>query len=53
LGDLPATVEEAKLHDDWPQWKASLDKEMNHHIKAATWELVDPPKDVNIIGRKS
>jgi hypothetical protein len=52
LGDPPNTVEEAKGRDDWPQWKESLEKEMSHHINAGTWELVDPPKGVNIIGSK-
>ena len=45
----PITLDEALKN---PIWKKSMDKELKPQIDKNTWELVIPPKGVNIIGSK-
>jgi Reverse transcriptase (RNA-dependent DNA polymerase) len=51
-GDNPKNVEEARKPDDWPEWDASIKKELQQHAEVGTWELVEPPKGANIVGSR-
>jgi len=35
---------------DWPKWDQSIHHELEQLEQMGAWELVDPPKDANIIG---
>ena len=35
---------------NWPEWEKSIWCELNQHEQVGTWELVDPPSGVNIVG---
>ena len=35
---------------DWPKWDQSIHHELEQLEQMGAWELVDPPKDTNIIG---
>ena len=45
----PMTVDKALNN---PIWKKSMDQELKAQIDKNTWELVIPPKNVNIVGSK-
>ena len=50
---LPYTsLAEAKRRPDWLQWEQGIREELATLDKASTWELVDPPAGVNIVGSK-
>ena len=44
----PLTVEAAKKLEDWPEWQASIENELNIHKKLGTGELVTPLPNANI-----
>lgn len=48
----PRTLAEAKSRPDWPLWEKAIMEELEVLEKAGTWEVVDAPPDVNIIGSK-
>ena len=48
----PPTVEKARALDDWPEWDASIRKELTQHGKMGTWTLVEPPDNANIVGSR-
>jgi len=48
----PRTLAEAKSRPDWPLWEKAIVEELEVLRKAGTWEVVDAPKDANIVGSK-
>ena len=48
----PCMLAEAKSHPDWPLWEKVIAEELELLRKAGTWEVVDAPLDVNIVGSK-
>ncbi|UYV67827.1 hypothetical protein LAZ67_5002157 [Cordylochernes scorpioides] len=48
----PKDAEEALSGRDSYFWKKAMEEEFDSLIKNKTWELVDPPKNRNIIGTK-
>ena len=46
----PANIAKAKHLEDWPEWDKSIQCELDQHEKMRTWELVEPPEGVNIVG---
>ena len=48
----PQSLAEAKSRPDWLLWEKAVDEEMKSLQDAGTWEVVEMPKDVNIIGSK-
>ncbi|KAG5715707.1 hypothetical protein E4T56_gene198 [Termitomyces sp. T112] len=48
----PRSVAEAKRRPDWKLWEKAIEDEPESLRKAGTWELVDKPTDVNIVGSK-
>ena len=46
----PTNIEEAHTQSNWPEWQKSIWCELNQHEQVGTWELVDPPSGVNIVG---
>ena len=50
VGNDPVNIAQAKQLDDWPDWDKSIQNELDQHEKMRTWELVEPPNGVNIIG---
>jgi len=57
LASIPAGVEhksEAKAwgSPDWPHWEGAMAKEVSELTAKHTWELVDVPPGVNIIGSR-
>ena len=48
----PRNLTEAKSHPDWLLWEKAVDEEMKSLRDAGTWEVVEMPKDANVIGSK-
>jgi hypothetical protein len=48
----PRTVQEALARSDGDKWKAAIDEEMASLNKNHTWELVDMPKNRNLVSCK-
>ena len=48
----PRSLAEAKSHPDWLLWEKAAEDEMKSLRDAETWEVVEMPKDVNVIGSK-
>ena len=48
----PANIEEARTQSDWPEWEKSIRCELEQHEQIGTWELVDLPSGINIIGNQ-
>jgi hypothetical protein len=51
-GDDPTSLNNAQSRDDWPQWDASIKRELGQHATIGTWDLVEPPAGLNIVGSK-
>ena len=45
-----ANIAEAKHLEDWPEWDKLIECELDQHEKMHTWELIEPPNGVNIVG---
>ena len=43
---------EAKKRPDWPLWEKAIQEELGALKAAGTWEVVDEPEGVNIVGSK-
>ncbi len=50
--DEPASVKEAMVRHDWPEWNMAMKREYNLLIENGTWELVSPPNRANVINGK-
>jgi len=50
-GDL-TNLKDAHSCDDWPQWDASIKRELHQHADVGTWDLVKPLDGMNIVGSK-
>ena len=48
----PRNLKEAMSQSDWPLWERAIEEELKALREAGTWEVVDVPKDVNIVGSK-
>jgi hypothetical protein len=48
----PKNLSEAKKRPDWPLWEKAIEEELETLKAAGTWEVVDAPKDVNVVGLK-
>ena len=48
----PASLAEAKRRPDWPNWEQVLAEALTTLHEAGTWEIVEPPPGVNIVGSK-
>ena len=48
----PGNLREAKGQVDWELWKKAMEEELTMLNDAGTWELIDPPTGVNIVGSK-
>jgi hypothetical protein len=48
----PQSLAKAKAWPDWPLWEKAIQEEISVLKAAGTWELVDAPKGVNIVGSK-
>lgn len=46
----PRSLTEAMKSPDWPRWREAMDEEMEALKTHKTWEVVDTPKGVNIVG---
>jgi hypothetical protein len=46
----PRSLNEAKKSPDWPRWKEAMDEELVALEAHHTWEVVNKPKNVNIVG---
>lgn len=49
---LPNTIQEARESMDSENWEVAVETELSTLREKNTWELVDPPKDKNIIGNR-
>lgn len=38
------------MSPDWPHWKAAMEKEIANLREHDTYDLVEPPSSVNIVG---
>ena len=41
---------EAKCGPDWLRWREGMEEELNALKEYTTWEIVDDPKNINIVG---
>ena len=48
----PSSLAEAKHRPNWLQWEQGIREELVMLNKAGTWELVEPPAGMNIVGSK-
>ncbi|UYV60237.1 hypothetical protein LAZ67_1000515 [Cordylochernes scorpioides] len=48
----PKDLDQALSSEDLHLWKRAMKEEYSSLLKNGTWELVDPPKNKNIIGNK-
>lgn len=49
-GQEPLTLAQAQASPDWPHWKIAIDKENANLLDHDTYELVEPPTNMNIVG---
>ena len=45
----PNTIREAEKREDWLQWKEAMEDEINRLKAFETWDVIDKPKDVNVV----
>ena len=48
----PRNLGEAKKRPDWPLWEVVIEEELKTLKEAETWEVVEVPAGVNVIGSK-
>ena len=48
----PTTINEAKMHLDWPKWDDAIQAKLKSLADVHTWNMVEHPKDVNVISCK-
>ena len=48
----PLSLDEAKGRPDWPKWVTAIQEELATLKKAETWEIVERPKERNIVKNK-
>ena len=48
----PWSLSEAKKRSDWPLWEKAIEEELASLKAAGTWEVIDVPKGVNVVGSK-
>jgi hypothetical protein len=48
----PRTLAEAKRSPDWLHWEKAMHEEIRTLEKAGTWEVVEAPSNVNVVGSK-
>ena len=48
----PTTINEAKMHPDWPKWDDAIQAKLKSLANAHTWNMVEHPKDVNVVSCK-
>ena len=48
----PRILSEAKTRPDWTLWEKACEEELKTLKEAGMWEVVDAPKDVNIVRSK-
>ena len=48
----PTTIDEAKTRLDWPKWDEAIQAELKRLADAHTWNVVERPKDVNVVSCK-
>ena len=52
IGLKPRSVEEARKHPDWPKWEEAINAELGQLDAMGTWEVMDKPAGVNMVGSK-
>jgi hypothetical protein len=48
----PRSLSEAQKRPDWPLWEKAIQEELATLKAAGTWEIVDAPVGVNVVGSK-
>ena len=48
----PGSLKEAQSCPDWPLWEKAIEEELKLLREAGSWEVVDEPRDVNVVGSK-
>ena len=48
----PLMVDEARSRSDWEKWEAAIESELKSLADTRTWEVVERPRSVNVVGCK-
>lgn len=48
----PHSLAEAKRRPDWPLWEKAIEEELKLLREMGTWEVVERPEGVNVVGSK-
>lgn len=48
----PKALAEAKRRPDWPEWERAIHEELKTLEESRTWDVVDAPSGVNVVGAK-
>ena len=48
----PQNIKEAKARPDWHLWEEVIEEELKMLKEAGTWDIVNVPKDANVVGSK-
>ena len=48
----PSMVDEARSRSDWEKWETAIESELKSLADARTWEVVERPRGVNVVGCK-
>ena len=52
VDELEPSYEEAQKRSDWPQWKEAIEVELTNLEEAGTWEVVERPRNINVVDSK-
>ena len=52
IGLEPRSVEEVRKRPNWPRWEDVINAELGQLTAMGTWEVIDKPAGVNVVGSK-
>lgn len=52
VDEIPETIAKLQKRDDWNEWKAAIEDEMNSLLRNSTWTLVKKPEGRSVVSYK-